>query len=527
MDIVVDIDDSKYSKIPLRNKKKEIINYAIIDKEDYEKVNKYKWHCCKSKKKNSNHIYYSVTGKVNKQSTRLSHFILEKPTPPNVVDHINNNTFDNRKENLRIVSQKINGQNKKKKNNGLSTSKYIGVSLVKNTGKWQSRYADTNLGFFTNEIDAALNYDKYVLINFGRYASTNNLVKYEDTIDLNNNDILPDKKKIGNLPKNITLRDNLYKVSITYNKKIYKECTKTLEEAIQILEKFKKTIEIIKANELLEHNKLDILRNIEGEAIINIYNKKKEVINSIIVDDDKWHEFSLHKWNNGDGYVFSKINGKSIRMTRYLLNAPDNVQVDHINNNIHDNRITNLRLATDKQNSYNKSSCVNSSSLYKGLSKRISTSNNITYKVQIEKEGKYYGLGTYTNEIVAAIAYNIKAKELFGNFAYLNKIEIDKNLYDQYKNSILEKWAIPKNKYRGIKKRLNSFYACIKKDGKEYGLGTYKIETIAALAYNIKYIEFFGEDNTENLNIIDVDDDLLLKYKEEIFAKWKKLKIGK
>ncbi len=525
MILTLDIDEEKYCKIPLKNRKNEIVNYAIIDKEDYEKVNKYNWHCSKTINNNGN-IYYSVNGKINKKKIRLSHYILEKPIPPNVIDHINNNTFDNSKENLRNVSPKLNGQNRKKTIK-LTTSKYIGVSLVKISNKWRSRYADINLGTYENEIDAAIIYDKYVFKNLGKYASTNNLIKYEDVINLTNKDILPVKNKKDSLPKNIIKSNNYFKVSIIYNSKLYsKNYIKTLDEATKILEKFKEEILIVKQDELIEHNKLQILRNEDGYAIINIFNDKKEITNSTIVDDDKWHELSLIRWcMSADNYAFAKINGKNIRLSRYLLNAPDNIHVDHINNNIMDNRVINLRLATDTQNIYNKSGNLNSSSIYKGVSKRIDKSNNITYRAQIEKEDKCYYLGYFPNEIIAAIAYNIKAKKLFEDFAHLNKVDINDELYTEYKNIIFAKWNAPKKIYKGIKDRKTSYLATITKDKKEYCLGSYKIDTIAALAYNLKYIEFYGEDNLEKLNTIDVDDETYKKYKEEIFAKWKKSKV--
>jgi len=51
-------------------------------------------------------------------------------------------------------------------------------------------------------------------------------------------------------------------------------------------------------------------------------------------------------------------------------------------------------------------------------------------KHELKKEKKDYCLGTYNIELKAAIAYNIKAKELYGEFANLNKIsEEDFNLY--------------------------------------------------------------------------------------------------
>jgi hypothetical protein len=66
--------------------------------------------------------------------------------PPNglVVDHINTKSFDNRLENLRVVTQKVNTQNKTKPKN--NTSGNMGVSKRKMNGSeyWLTRIVDNN-----------------------------------------------------------------------------------------------------------------------------------------------------------------------------------------------------------------------------------------------------------------------------------------------------------------------------------------------------------------------------------------------
>ena len=127
----------------------------------------------------------------------LSHFILEKPEKGYVVDHINNNALDNRRENLRFATKAQNSQNTKKTKQ-ITSSKYIGVCYNKRDNKWQSNSSGKNLGLFENEIDAAEMYDKYTFIKFGKFASTNNLIKYEDVKDLTLDDIKP--QKVRELP---------------------------------------------------------------------------------------------------------------------------------------------------------------------------------------------------------------------------------------------------------------------------------------------------------------------------------------
>jgi hypothetical protein len=64
-----------------------------------------------------------------------------------------------------------------------------------------------------------------------------------------------------------------------------------------------------------------------------------------------------------------------------------------------------------------KSNC---SSNYLGVS--FNKSRNKFY-ASIRKEYKTYYLGSFENEIDAALAYNIKAKELYGEFANLNNVD--------------------------------------------------------------------------------------------------------
>lgn len=80
----------------------------------------------------------------------------------------------------------------------------------------------------------------------------------------------------------------------------------------------------------------------------------------------------------------------------------------------------NCRICTRNQNIYNCGSRKISSSQYKGVHK---PKGSHKWKAQIQIDGINHNLGLFDTEIEAAKAYNTKAKELFGEFAYLNKIE--------------------------------------------------------------------------------------------------------
>lgn len=523
MELTIEIDNIEYSKIPLRNINNKIIDYAIIDKNDYENTVKYSWYFTEKR----------VTGTINGITMQMSHFIhgkiYDKKT---VVDHINHNTLDNRRINLRYANKKQNGQNKDKKEN--SSSKYYGVFLHKNK-KWWSKSNTTYLGIYENEIDAAIIYDKFVLINYGKYAMTNGLVRYEEVINMTNDDLLipkPERK----YPKNIFYNEKkkIYDVFIVYKNKKYRQSTINYEKALEIKENFLNEIEIIKKEEILQHNNKKIIRNQNNDAIIELFTKKGKYLATIIVDDDLWHNISSYSLGLNDGYPY--IHQKFMRLSRYLMNAPDDLMVDHIDNNPYNNKISNLRLATDAQNSYNKiiNKSVNNTSLFKGVSKSIyKKTNKISYEAKIKKNYLVYHLGNYDIEVIAAIAYNLKAIELFGEFANINKLSIDTDKYDEYVTMInskwlnyKEKWAklenqkipnIKKEKFMGVSKNGNNYASRICKNNDTYHIGTYKTAVEAAIAYNLKYIELYGnEADKRKLNIINIEDKLYKKYKKNI-----------
>jgi RimJ/RimL family protein N-acetyltransferase len=107
----------------------------------------------------------------------------------------------------------------------------------------------------------------------------------------------------------------------------------------------------------------------------------------------------------------------SLLMHRLLTDAPPGQGVDHINGNGLDNRRTNLRLATKAQNGINRPLPPNGSpsSQYKGVAwfKR-----DQCWRARIGKNSLH--IGYYSSEEEAARAYDEKAKEIYGDFAWLN-----------------------------------------------------------------------------------------------------------
>lgn len=103
---------------------------------------------------------------------------------------------------------------------------------------------------------------------------------------------------------------------------------------------------------------------------------------------------------------------------------PSGRKIDHINRIRTDNRIENLRLVDNYANSQNQSKRKGTSSKHKGVYfyKRVGK-----YLARLHHRDKIYYLGYFENEDDAGLAYNEKAREVFGEYASLNVIPGDAN----------------------------------------------------------------------------------------------------
>lgn len=119
-----------------------------------------------------NHKSYKYWGiKVNGVKTYLHRAIMNAPEDL-VVDHINGNTIDNRKENLRLCSNIDNTKNLKKQHNGY-TSQYKGVSFYTRDSNWEVNVAGYYYGRYATEIEAAKLYNEKATLLFGEFARLN------------------------------------------------------------------------------------------------------------------------------------------------------------------------------------------------------------------------------------------------------------------------------------------------------------------------------------------------------------------
>ncbi len=140
-----------------------------------------------------------------------------------------------------------------------------------------------------------------------------------------------------------------------------------------------------------------------------------------IVDTEILRQLILYRWELSEykkfRYARRHVGSKTIYMHRVIMNAPYGMQVDHINGNGLDNRRVNLRICNASQNQQNQRIRRCTSSRFKGVYLHTLSKKWIA---RICVKGKLKHLGTYNIESYAAMAYDVKAVELFGEFANLN-----------------------------------------------------------------------------------------------------------
>lgn len=135
------------------NSKKYGKQVVLLDDEDYDKVIKEKYSLSVTLDKTIKGFYVAFTAKPENSSSRLLHRYLLKPSKGLTVDHINRNTLDNRRCNLRICTQFENNQNQKH-----NTSGKVGVTFNKKSNKYiayiKVKRKHITLGEFKNFNDA-------------------------------------------------------------------------------------------------------------------------------------------------------------------------------------------------------------------------------------------------------------------------------------------------------------------------------------------------------------------------------------
>jgi hypothetical protein len=149
---------------------------ALIDDDCAWVLEGPKWQLSKS---GAGKFYVKRMIKKDKKITRqYLHRLLCGNPEGMVVDHINRNTLDNRKSNLRVVTTQQNSWNRVGTTNGfkgVAKHKYGYCSQIMVNGK------HIYCGFFKSKIDAARRYDEVAKQHYGEFALTNERLGKFDT----------------------------------------------------------------------------------------------------------------------------------------------------------------------------------------------------------------------------------------------------------------------------------------------------------------------------------------------------------
>jgi hypothetical protein len=250
-------------------------------------------------------LTYCVLTLENKRRVHMHRFLMGEPKGK-IVDHINKNRLDNRRENLRITDRVGNSQNKTKKTG--TSSKYIGVHFLENN-KWLANISVNGktkyIGRYKTEIEAAKARDAYIV------------QKYPESI------------YTLNFPKDRELSRH-YKIKPVKTRKANKPKSKQI-----------KTLYVIR---LIMDNKPDAF---------------------VTIDREDYDKIKYDKYRITGKYV--KTAGK--RIHRFLMNETDpNFVIDHIDKNPYNNTRSNLSRVTPKDNCQNKSKSKRpATSIYVGV----------------------------------------------------------------------------------------------------------------------------------------------------------------
>ena len=171
----------------------------------------------------------------------------------------------------------------------------------------------------------------------------------------------------------------------------------------------------------MEPSKFKIIKDV---CCLEVYNKEGAVVNEAFIDTEdllKVKDFRFHQSKPDKKRPYFRINNnRGERLHTLIMGpAPEGFVTDHINRITTDCRKKNLRFVTYSQNGMNRTRYTGKTSIYKGVSYDKSRKK---WKAEIKLNQKNVFLCRDEDEKLCALQYNLKALELFGEYAVLNKI---------------------------------------------------------------------------------------------------------
>lgn len=145
-----------------------------VDDDTWEWARHKKWHTFPNHDRG---FYAKCAGRTadGRPTTVFLHRLIMQAPPGVHVDHIDGDTLNNQRSNLRLASRSLNKANGKVYRN--NSSGYKGVHFHKREGKFSASIGQGGelvwLGFFQSAEEAARAYDRAALFYFGEFAKTN------------------------------------------------------------------------------------------------------------------------------------------------------------------------------------------------------------------------------------------------------------------------------------------------------------------------------------------------------------------
>lgn len=166
------------------------------------------------------------------------------------------------------------------------------------------------------------------------------------------------------------------------------------------------------------HDKNEIIiKNKYAEIVL--YNRKCEEIARTKIDIEDLEKVTKYRCGTTKGYVYIQLPSGRQRLHRFIMNAPNNMVVDHINHNTLDNRKNNLRICTIQQNSMYRVPIGKS-----GVSGVYWVKKLQKWKPSIKVNDKTIHLGTYKTKEEAIKVRKEAELKYFGEYSYLNRDKV-------------------------------------------------------------------------------------------------------
>lgn len=318
---------------------------VIYSPKDHDLISRYKW---------SLHDKGYCMSTSRKKPVLMHRLIMNFPKDM-IIDHINGNRLDNRRENLRVVSLQANAQNRTKLNGDKTSSKYMGVCKYK-SGRFRSHIKidgrQHQIGYFATEIEAAVARDLYI---------------------------------VHELP------DSLFKLNFPERREEYTHI-KYKGRKKSVIEKRPKGLKI--------KSHYNIVEGDDSVIALTITSRPESVV---LIDKDDYESIKFYKFYISKGYVASS-DCTPRTLHRFIMGVTDpKVYVDHIDGNPLNNKRSNLRLSNAKLNAQNRAKSSKAASKYHGVYR---SRHGKRWMSKVTIDGIEYNIGVYDTEEEAATAYD-------------------------------------------------------------------------------------------------------------------------